>query len=364
MIFLLRRLLRHGKTSFAGRISIALGGALFLNIIFGFAFYFAERAHQPGLTLEDAIWWAMVTMTTVGYGDFFPQTFFGRFIVAYPCFILGIGLIGYLLGSLAEALIDFSARKRKGLSTCSMKNHLIICHFPSEAKVVKIIDELRCTPRFANTPIALIDDTLEEIPDSLRKREVVFIKGDATDDLILEKANLKHAQGAFILARDPTSISSDACTFAIGSIIEQIEKTCGHAIETVAEIVSERSLRMIRHSAIDRAVTSEGVGDRLLVQEFLNPGLAELFTELLSNSTGSQLYIRTTKLTGRSLKEIQIAALQHPIPLQIIGVNHDGKALLTSLQDVVVKDGDSLFILAEKGSHFAEFEDSLLSLTS
>lgn len=43
------------------------------------------------------VWYALVTITTVGYGDLAPQTMGGRFIVALPLMALGIGLLGYVL---------------------------------------------------------------------------------------------------------------------------------------------------------------------------------------------------------------------------------------------------------------------------
>jgi voltage-gated potassium channel len=54
--------------------------------------YLFER-HAPGSnihTLGDAIWWAFVTVTTVGYGDFYPVTIWGRITA---CFIMGTGLL-------------------------------------------------------------------------------------------------------------------------------------------------------------------------------------------------------------------------------------------------------------------------------
>ncbi|WP_026659189.1 potassium channel family protein [Butyrivibrio sp. AC2005] len=52
-------------------------------------------------TLEEAFWYSVVTLTTIGYGDFYPVTHAGRFI-ASVFVILGIGLLGFFLGFMME----------------------------------------------------------------------------------------------------------------------------------------------------------------------------------------------------------------------------------------------------------------------
>ena len=62
-----------------------------------------EFERVPGaniLTAEDALWWALSTMTTVGYGDRFPVTTEGRMIAAV-LMITGVGLFGVLSGTIA-----------------------------------------------------------------------------------------------------------------------------------------------------------------------------------------------------------------------------------------------------------------------
>ena len=86
-----------------------------LNLLLGVLFYFVERDAQEELTFSDAIWWAMVTMTTVGYGDFYPQTFVGRYFIAYPCFLVGSGLLAFLVGVVADAIFKKISRRRRGL---------------------------------------------------------------------------------------------------------------------------------------------------------------------------------------------------------------------------------------------------------
>ena len=53
----------------------------------------------------DALWWGLVTITTVGYGDFFPVTTIGRLTGAFVMFA-GVGIIGALASILASLLVS------------------------------------------------------------------------------------------------------------------------------------------------------------------------------------------------------------------------------------------------------------------
>jgi voltage-gated potassium channel len=85
-IRLVRSVFRRGHL---GRFLLAAGVFVLNGAIIVYLF---ER-HAPGSnihTLGDAVWWAFVTVTTVGYGDFYPVTTWGRITA---CFIMGTGLL-------------------------------------------------------------------------------------------------------------------------------------------------------------------------------------------------------------------------------------------------------------------------------
>lgn len=67
----------------------------------------AFRIVEPEATksLTEALWWSMVTLSTVGYGDFVPKTEFGR-IVAVGLMVTGIGVFGYTAGFVASLFDD------------------------------------------------------------------------------------------------------------------------------------------------------------------------------------------------------------------------------------------------------------------
>jgi voltage-gated potassium channel len=86
-----------------------LGQALLVSsaVVLGLAtvVWMLERGTNPNLAqFPDALWWAVVTATTVGYGDITPQTGLAR-ICATVLMLLGIGLIGLVASSLSNALL-------------------------------------------------------------------------------------------------------------------------------------------------------------------------------------------------------------------------------------------------------------------
>ena len=71
------------------RLRTILGVLIICIISFGYVFYLAEPQIK---TFGDGIWWALVTITTVGYGDITPLTTLGR-LVAGTLMFVGLGLI-------------------------------------------------------------------------------------------------------------------------------------------------------------------------------------------------------------------------------------------------------------------------------
>ena len=87
---------------------------LIVLIISSSGMYLVEKDVQPDKfgSIPQAMWWAIVTLTTVGYGDTFPITpagkFFGSLII-----ILGIGTVALPSGILASAFTEFSRRNQQ-----------------------------------------------------------------------------------------------------------------------------------------------------------------------------------------------------------------------------------------------------------
>lgn len=93
---------RIAQQGHLGKIAAA-GGAV--TVLGAFLVWLLERETNPALDrFPEALWWAVVTVTTVGYGDITPRTPSGQ-VVAAGLMIIGIGVIGLLASTLASALI-------------------------------------------------------------------------------------------------------------------------------------------------------------------------------------------------------------------------------------------------------------------
>lgn len=88
-------------------VTYAVLGTLLLVFVASLAMLDAERAAPAGniKTFPDALWWAIATVTTVGYGDYTPTTATGR-CIAVGLMIAGIALLGVVTATLASWLVQ------------------------------------------------------------------------------------------------------------------------------------------------------------------------------------------------------------------------------------------------------------------
>jgi voltage-gated potassium channel len=94
----------HNRGQYATFITILLAG-LVLSVASILVLQFESRSPGANITTGgDALWWAIVTITTVGYGDFFPTTALGRLTGVFVMFS-GVGIIGALASILASLLV-------------------------------------------------------------------------------------------------------------------------------------------------------------------------------------------------------------------------------------------------------------------
>ena len=84
------------------RLRTIAAALIFFILLFGYLFYVSEPDVR---SFGDGIWWALVTITTVGYGDITPVTTLGR-VVASSLMLLGLGLIATITAIVSAKFIQ------------------------------------------------------------------------------------------------------------------------------------------------------------------------------------------------------------------------------------------------------------------
>lgn len=295
--FMLKNLI-HNPPEYLRVLALML--AVLLYGTTGFLYF--ELPANPDLVWWDGLWYSVVTIATVGYGDFFPKSFGGRFLVGWPIMVFGIGLLGYALSMVAAALVTSKTKEIKGMSSFKLSDHLVVFNFAGLAKVERILDELALDSTVGTAmSVLLVDDRLEELPAELQKRGICYVRGNPARDETLQRANIDRARHAVILTRDPTDPASDNQNVAIALAIEGRCKQ----VNTVVECIDPASEELLRKVGCDRIVCTSRFDAHFLSQELLNPGIQEVLADLLTLSQGQQLYLIpvTTTATFGELSE-------------------------------------------------------------
>ena len=162
-----------------------------LLFLFGLVIHLIEPRTFP--SLYDGIWWAIVTVSTVGYGDYSPVTPFGR-VIGMLLILSGVGIVTSYFAYLAKMSISTEQQFITGTKEFTGSGHFIIVGWNGRSKrIIQRIHELT-----HQQSLVLIDDTLQQHP--LPRTNIHFIHGKATLDSVLLKANIKEAARVLITA--------------------------------------------------------------------------------------------------------------------------------------------------------------------
>ncbi|MEM6321277.1 MAG: ion transporter [Bacteroidota bacterium] len=115
-------------------LSIAFFVGFILMILSSTLMYYIEGEAQPEkfATIGHSFWWAIATLTTVGYGDVYPITAMGKLLSAVIT-LIGIGFIALPTGIISSAFIEKIKRKKR-----KRKRRKITCTCPNCGTTIKV----------------------------------------------------------------------------------------------------------------------------------------------------------------------------------------------------------------------------------
>ncbi|MBI4865297.1 MAG: ion transporter [Candidatus Riflebacteria bacterium] len=113
------RLFAHVIRNKGSEIGVALLLNLLLVVVASSLIYVAENGQQPAVfsSIPASMWWAVITLTTVGYGDAYPVTVLGKLLTACVA-VLGVGLFALPAGLLASGFVEQALQRQIGAIHC------------------------------------------------------------------------------------------------------------------------------------------------------------------------------------------------------------------------------------------------------
>ncbi|MDP7165928.1 MAG: NAD-binding protein [Candidatus Marinimicrobia bacterium] len=231
---------------------------------------------------ETPFWWAIVTMTTVGYGDYAPSTSEGR-IFAVLVMFAGISLTAMFTAVISSIFVAKRIREDKGLEKVNVKNHIILCGWNRNAD--KIIDSIQYLSEGRRKDLVLINDLDEETIARLKTRyrdiHLHFVAGDYTSEQILQRASLEDADTIIIIPNDvdATIQNPDEKTILATLTIKGLEPNK----RLIAYLYSRDNLTHIKRANADEVVISDDFGAYMLASHVVDPGIPQILNRLLDN---------------------------------------------------------------------------------
>lgn len=106
------------------KILVFLAAVLMVTVILGTLVYFVEGQVEPFENIPMGMYWALTTLTTVGYGDVVPQSTWGR-VLASVTMVLGYGVIAVPIGIVSSDVAETVEAHRRGRTCpeCGVRGH-------------------------------------------------------------------------------------------------------------------------------------------------------------------------------------------------------------------------------------------------
>ena len=303
------------------------------------AFYRFERGHNDKITeLSDALWWGMTTLSTVGYGDIYPETQGGR-VVAVATMVLGIGLLGAVAATVASALVDFRDRGKRGLRGYAMRDHLLVLGWNDKAKVA--IQNFLLDTRHRTTDVVIIANRESTPFDDPRVR---FVRGLPGSLRSLRKGSAEHAGGAIVFSADPADPRSDHESALIATALRRLNPT----VRIGAELVDADNIDHMTFAGCDAVIDKGTTIANLLVRSVQDIGISDVVTELLSSAVGSELYRVPVSddIVGKTYRDYVLHMLDERV--SVLGLARGQKTLLNPSPDTIIEADDEAFVVAEE----------------
>lgn len=321
-----------------------------LAVLGGVSITLVEAEQNPDIqTLADGVWWALVTLTTVGFGDITPITPLGR-VVGGVLMIAGMISLALFAGIVGNTLMaSVLTLRQEQFRMRAHVNHIVVCGFEPGMRL--LLDALSAEFNLNDTRVVVFGPgqrPLDLNPDFLH------VQGDPTKESELAKVRIEHAQAVVICgARSRLPQEADATTLLTIFTIRRTLKASplatprANPLYVVAEVLDSENVEHALSAGADEVIESNRIGFSLVAHALRYPGTASLMSELAQPS-GHSVYVGPVpaSLEGPLTWETTSSGLRDKFGVLPIGLRSNGKDCLAPSKDQAVSQDDRVIYLA------------------
>jgi Trk K+ transport system NAD-binding subunit len=277
-----------------GRLWKFIAAYLGLFLIAGFGFYFLEA---PRYDLLNSFYWAMITLSTIGYGDITPTS------DAAKLFTIGIAaaevfLAAYLISVVIAVVQEEAQHRLLGTLGTDLSDHIVVLGYGNVGRAA--VRELLAQ----DEKVAVVVETPAEVPviKALASEKQLFVTyGPLADQEILKRVNLPNAHSVIVASTDDTA-----------SLIAALNARALSPKIRIVVSVSRPELKQTLKAAGVTYVASPGdMGGRLCADAAFRPEVANAVEDLTTTELGADLeeFILTeqTPISSQQLPEVERA---------------------------------------------------------
>jgi len=291
--------------------------------------------NSDGLTLLDCFYYAVVSLSTTGYGDITPMTPNARLVNVLLITPARVLFLIILVGTTLEVLTD---QYRKGLLVSrwrhKLKDHIIICGYGTKGRAA--VSALLETG-YDKSRIVVVENRDEAVRQATANGLVV-IEGNATRSAVLNEADVKNCKSV-IIATD-----SDEASVLITLTVRQL--TAGQ-VRIIAAVREQENAALLKQSGAHHVIVSSSTAGRLLGLTTTAPPLIDVVEDLLTPGQGMALAMRSAQRgeVGRNPRELDSL---------VVALIRRGKVMpLGGTAKVTIETGDMLVYIRDEESTVA-----------
>ncbi len=307
-------------------ISARLGFAVLLVVAI-VVIIFVDRdgyrdVNDDGLTLLDCFYYAVVTLSTTGYGDITPVSESARLaniLIITPARVLFLII---LVGTTLEVLTEqYRTNLRLQRWRKRVKNHVIVCGYGTKgrAAVGTLLEN-----GLDKSQVVVVENASGAVRQA-QADGLVVVEGSATRSTVLKEARVEQAK-AIIIATD--------CDDASVLVTLTVRQLTAGKVSIIAAAREAENAPLLRQSGAHHVIVSSATAGRLLGLSTPAPPLIEVVEDLLTPGQGMALAMR-------SARRDEVGSSPRELTELVIALFRRGKVLaLTDPEGTTIQTGD------------------------